>query len=148
MTDRNYPQEFETQFWPIYPRKQDKVKARKAWLSKASQGLIPAIESVLKAIRAGCASDQWQRGFVPLATTYINGERWADEYEIDTSAAQAETNKARDDAKWAPWLAQGKAYGITRREHEDLALFQSRLGEAKYWAERNKNSNIRQIRSG
>lgn len=33
--------------------------------------------------------DGWRRGFVPMGSTYINGERWQDEPQRPTQAAPA-----------------------------------------------------------
>ena len=63
------------QFWEAYPNKKDKKKAAKAF-AKIKPDQLPAI---LEAIAEQKASDQWQRGFIPHPTTWLNGERWQDE---------------------------------------------------------------------
>jgi hypothetical protein len=60
-------------FWKVYPRKDSKKKARMAWnkLTKAEKE---------KAITdAPARYDGVQRQFIPMAPTYLNGERWNDE---------------------------------------------------------------------
>lgn len=65
--------ELFTLFWDLYPRKENKKKTHAAWkrLSKASK--IKAIEDV-KTRYIGV-----DKCYIPMATTYINGERWEDE---------------------------------------------------------------------
>jgi predicted GIY-YIG superfamily endonuclease len=67
---------FET-FWDAYPRK----TGRKAAL-RVFQALNPNHEQLgvwLDALAAWKRSAQWRSGIVPHATTWLNGERWADE---------------------------------------------------------------------
>ena len=61
-------------FWEGYPKKQDKKKAHKSF-SKLKKGLLPRI---LNAIEEFKKTDSWQKGFIPMPTTFINGERWED----------------------------------------------------------------------
>lgn len=65
---------FQT-FWESWPLKQAKSDARRAW------GKIPLAE--YPAISAGLAhwktSEQWKRGIIPHAATWLNGKRWTDE---------------------------------------------------------------------
>ena len=74
--------EFEI-FWKDWPRKVAKAEARKAWAQTAS--VRPDLETILKAIKAACATEQWMRGngqFIPHAATWLRGERWEDEHEV------------------------------------------------------------------
>lgn len=61
------------EFWNVYPRKDDKKKSAKAWgkLSKAKKE--KATEDIKTRFKGT------EKRFIPLATTYINGERWDDE---------------------------------------------------------------------
>lgn len=58
-------------FWAIYPRKDDKGHARKAWISAIRKAAATAII-------AGCRGYQFSESprFVPLPATWLNGERW------------------------------------------------------------------------
>jgi len=67
-------------FWDVYPKKQDKVKAKKKWdrLSFDIQ------EEILVHIQGRKGKDrQWLDGYIPMPTTFLNGERWEDEYEVE-----------------------------------------------------------------
>ena len=68
---------FDT-FWKVYPRKQDKARAARAW-RKLKPEEHPA---VLAGIERARSSEQWQRDggrYVPLPSTFLNGRRWEDE---------------------------------------------------------------------
>lgn len=79
---------FET-FWAHYPKKQDKKKARRAWLKiKGLDKLFPAI---MRSLMAQCQSEQWTREggkYIPLPTSWINGERWEDDLTGQPAQAQ------------------------------------------------------------
>ena len=65
------------EFWEAYPKKRDRKKARDAWKRKRLDSRADQIiADVQRRVRN---DDQWLKGYVPHATTYINGERWEDE---------------------------------------------------------------------
>ena len=68
------------QFWSVYPKKQDRAKALRAWLKiKMNTDLYQTILTALETQKKGI---QWQKNggqFIPLATTWLNGQRWTDE---------------------------------------------------------------------
>lgn len=67
-------------FWACYPNKRDKKRAMKAWLRL--HPTIDQLETMLSAIKTQKQSDQWRRGIIPHAATWINGDRWADEIPL------------------------------------------------------------------
>lgn len=74
-----FPPGFES-FWSAYPRKTAKDAALKAYARAAPDEALQAV--ILSAINRHKSSDQWQRDsgqFVPHASTWLNGRRWADE---------------------------------------------------------------------
>jgi len=66
------------EFWENYPRKQDKKKSKLAWnrISKSNQ------EKILLDIKTHFLETKKQ--FIPLPTTYLNGERWNDESDCES----------------------------------------------------------------
>lgn len=68
------------EFWWLYPkdRRRDKKKAREVWKRKRLDDHADTILDDLK--HRPSEDDQWQRGFIPLPTTYLRGERWEDAY--------------------------------------------------------------------
>ena len=75
------------EFWNLYPRKEAKERALKAWRKlKADVALIATILADVKT-RAWPADSQ----FVPYASTYLNGRRWEDEAVSNNGAAPSRT---------------------------------------------------------
>lgn len=75
-----YPESFE-EFWSIYPRKEAKKDAFKAW-KKAKT--MPDLEKTKVLIDQFKKSDRWTKDggqFIPLPATWINGERWNDDLQ-------------------------------------------------------------------
>ncbi len=68
-------------FWEIYPRKEAKQRAYKAWLRIRPQN--GTCEQILNAIQAQKLSDQWRRGIIPHPATWLNDQRWLDENMVD-----------------------------------------------------------------
>jgi len=60
-------------FWNSYPRKQDKKKARSKW-SRLSEKVKLLIMDDIQTRFIGV-----EKQFIPMPTTYMNGERWEDE---------------------------------------------------------------------
>ena len=72
------PIDFE-KFWDIYPKKEGKGAAKKAYEKAISAGASP--ETLLAAVAlAKDKSDKWRDGFIPMPTTWLNQERWEDEF--------------------------------------------------------------------
>ena len=76
-------------FWAHYPKKQDKKKARRAWAKiKGLDKLFPAI---MRSLMAQCQSEQWTREggkYIPMPSSWINGERWEDDLAGQPAQAQ------------------------------------------------------------
>ena len=61
-------------FWAVYPRKSDKGHARKAWASAAKRA---EPRDIVAGVHRYKFSHDPQ--YLPLAATWLNGDRWADE---------------------------------------------------------------------
>lgn len=72
-------EEFRT-FFDAYPRGEDMKRAWAAWWR--SEETRPPLSEILEAIRRAKKTDGWRRGFIPLAATWINAERWDDDLKI------------------------------------------------------------------
>jgi len=67
-------------FWSVYPRRQAKADARRAWEKLAPDDALT--ETILEAVRQAALTDQWRRDegqYIPLPATYLNKRRWEDE---------------------------------------------------------------------
>lgn len=67
------------EFWEIYPRdrRRDKKKALAIWKRRKLDNMADTIIDDVKNRVEN--DDQWVRGFSPMPTTYLNGDRWEDE---------------------------------------------------------------------
>lgn len=88
MADKDMAEAFEV-FWKLYPNKKSKKDARKAW-----EKLKPGAElrmTLMTALGNHRISRDWAKDdgqYVPMASTWLNGERWTDEL-VPASAAKA-----------------------------------------------------------
>ncbi len=63
------------QFWQVYPKKESKVTAEKAFGIAICKTDLPTL---LKALEAVKLTEQWKRGVIPLAASWLNQRRWED----------------------------------------------------------------------
>ena len=73
-------------FWDAYPLKKNKKKAQATWKSRKLDAIADTLIADIKNRQAN--DRQWKEGFIPLPTTYLNGDRWED--EIDTGVPSNE----------------------------------------------------------
>lgn len=66
-------------FWQIYPKKVGKAVALKKWEAKKLDEYAPAIVTHLK--QRVRDDKKWKDGFILDPATFLNQERWTDEYE-------------------------------------------------------------------
>lgn len=74
-------QAFDQVFWPAYPRKINKLQARKAWkalkLADSDQKTLDSIMSGLERYK----HEEWRLDepqFIPHPATWLNQRRWED----------------------------------------------------------------------
>jgi hypothetical protein len=90
-------------FWESWPQKQGKADALQAW-RKIPIAEYPAITAGLERWKQ---SDQWTRGVIPHASTWLNGKRW-DDQDIPVSGKGKSNGKlAGDDLTTANLRAAG-----------------------------------------
>lgn len=78
-------------FWSVYPNKKGKQEAEKAW---GKQGLTPRCDELIAHVRLMHASDDgWRRGYIPMASTYLNQARWTDVPNTITAGAGNEVTR-------------------------------------------------------
>lgn len=68
-------------FWKAYPRKEVKAAALKSW---RANGCTAHAEAILRDVERRAATADWQKEggkYVPMATTYLNQQRWRDAEE-------------------------------------------------------------------
>jgi hypothetical protein len=67
------------EFWNLYPKKDNKSKSETAWNNLTNGKKELAMQDI------ATRYVNTEKRFVPLATTYIHGERWNDEKQGDNS---------------------------------------------------------------
>lgn len=85
-----------SKFWTVYPRKEAKKDAMKAWKSiKPNEALITTIiTDIKKRLTEGGAWYKSERKFVPLPATYLRGARWEDEQAVGTTDEPTNPNES------------------------------------------------------
>lgn len=102
----NLPEGFDV-FWAAYPRHEAKQNAIKAWLKIApdlslKMEIVAAVERLKK-------TEQWQRGFAPHASTFLNQQRWTDEPTPQAGTLQPPGPPNPDEDWWDRERLKGRA---------------------------------------
>ena len=63
-------------FWQSYPNRKGKGPALKAWQKQRLEAMADQIIGHVAQMQA--QDDSWKRGYVPMASTYLNQQRWHD----------------------------------------------------------------------
>lgn len=80
-------------FWRIYPRKKAEQRARRQWSKLRPNAALQL--RILAAVEEQMLSDEWKRAegrFVPMASSWIHGERWRDVVGAGVPATWWETS--------------------------------------------------------
>lgn len=73
------------EFWSAYPNKKSKQEAEKSWRKQKLDGRA---DDLIAHVRLMIATDSdWQRGYAPMGSTYLNQARWEDVPKRPPSAA-------------------------------------------------------------
>lgn len=73
-------------FWANYPRKDNKANARKVWPKVAKKHGAEVLISEAERWAQLWAAAGRDKGYMPMPTTWLNGERWTDEPPAPRSA--------------------------------------------------------------
>lgn len=77
-------EEWFSEFWQAYPKKRNKARAKQAFFRiKNIEKVFPVM---MQALGRQKASADWQKDggqFIPLPTTWLNGERWEDVEQVE-----------------------------------------------------------------
>ena len=66
-------------FWTLYPRREGKAAATRAWAKAIKAADVPTIAAGLRTAVAGWEADRTERRYIPLPASWLNGQRWTDE---------------------------------------------------------------------
>lgn len=82
------------EFWKVYPRKEDKQKARKAF-----EKVTVPLQTLLDGIEKWKNSAQWCKDngqFIPYPATWLNGRRWEDTPVMDNRIPKGASGQLGD----------------------------------------------------
>jgi hypothetical protein len=92
--------EFDAQFWPLYPRKVGKDRARLDYRRARRRGAT--VDEVVAGLRRFVAEKtSTEKRFIPHASTWLNAGRWADEPETATPTTSPGPRGYRDEDYWS-----------------------------------------------
>lgn len=84
-------------FWRVYPKKSLQGKAKNAWNKLCDKQDIPLLKEIIAAIKEQTKTTQWQNPkFIPLASTWINQQRWLDDPEQMVAYEQEDKNTPKN----------------------------------------------------
>jgi hypothetical protein len=109
---------FEEEFWPAYPRKDDKGRARKAFLAVVKAKKATVAELVAGAIRYAAEREGADAKFTKQPATWLNAEAWLNEPPPAAIAANrlpAGQHHSRSQSAMAGILS----YGLTQEAPYD-----------------------------
>ncbi|MNO73395.1 hypothetical protein D3C76_643590 [compost metagenome] len=78
------------QFWKLYPKKKSRKDALKAWNKLSPEAGLQAV--MITALAQHCGSRDWTKDngqYIPMASTWLNGERWHDVLQPAGAIAQS-----------------------------------------------------------
>jgi hypothetical protein len=94
------------EFWQAYPRKDGKKNASKIW---QRDKLDSKIDQIMNHLKERKDKNSWQNPlYIPMASTFLNGQRWEDEVISDQAqstnyAKSAQRNEVRSTVtEWVP----------------------------------------------
>lgn len=82
-------------FWSTYPRKVKKGDARKAWAKATKEASPQDITDGAVRYAADCSSKRTDARYIAHPTSWLNSERWTDEPDQASAAADAELERER-----------------------------------------------------
>ena len=91
-------------FWQAYPKKQNKGGAKKAW--SRIKPTAELFEKIMAALELAKKSEQWRKDkgqFIPYPATWLNGERWEDDYSSISPASPPSLSDFDPDNPYADW---------------------------------------------
>jgi hypothetical protein len=121
---------FDT-FWTEYPRKENKAYAIKCW--QKLQPTEETIAAIMASLAAYKQSEQWLRGIIPHASTWLNQGRWLDEllpHDLPRPGAPPNDGLTDDERRMVEEVARAQELARARHANPtDNGLLGLPLGE-------------------
>lgn len=67
-------------FWAAYPRREGRAACEKKWEQKRLDAQADVIVAHVE--KRAREDKKWKDGYIPMPLTFLNQERWTDEYEV------------------------------------------------------------------
>lgn len=75
------------QFWQAYPHRVAKGQARRTFAKLEAEGILPEIGEVVAGVQRSIEAGVFDRPkYSPHPSTWLNGERWEDEYQAEPAS--------------------------------------------------------------
>lgn len=90
MTDLKGEWEIFLAWFAVYPRREAKADAWKAWQQLGARR--PALDVLVEAVKKHAAVHEWcreRRQYIPLPASWLRGMRWADEFDVPEAVLPA-----------------------------------------------------------
>lgn len=110
---KNHAQMSFDEFWNLYPRKVDKIGARRAWNKAIKTASVEVIMAGLRRYLASVAGKELT--FVAHPSTWLNRERWNDDYGgqiARVGGKPKDPNAWMQDRELAPWQEKAREAGM------------------------------------
>ncbi len=107
------------EFWAVYPRREAKQEALKAWKALAPSAEVVAL--MVSAIERRRGSPDWRKEgghYVPLPASWLRGRRWEDEVPAGARRAEMDALERELDGPW-PALCEAFATQTNRKTMHD-----------------------------
>lgn len=108
------------EWWAAWPKKVEKKKSLAIWKRRKLDRIADQIIADTKNRPTRC--EKWKAGYICNPTTYLNGDRWEDEYETERKPQPKGNNKLFVPADLDGMVAFAKEHG----------LGEARVGENAY----------------
>ena len=108
-------------FWSAFPRKEGRKDALKAWNQMSPDHQFIAAQSIATHVRFWELSGR-ERRYIPLAASWIRGERFFDELEMPVSKTDSDWHRSTEGI-----TRKAKEVGITPRPGEDWHSLKARI---------------------
>ena len=101
-----HEEDFEV-FWDAYPKHTNTSK-KEAYKKFCKAIEKTDLQTILNAIELQKKTKQWIDGYIPMATTWLNQEKWNDEVEIYSAPEGQKRYYSEEETSWkaANWLSK------------------------------------------
>ena len=121
-------------FWKTYPRKiGSKSKTRQSW---DRQKLDRMVDRIIDGVQLRVQIDpQWKDAqFIPYPLTFVNNQRWDDEWQVGTLAQR--DGESKDDLI-ARLQVEAEKREVGKMSVADRAAYLAKKGDEREWRQRN-----------